>query len=70
MPLQLVVVARTHLRLNPPPPWAACRSRRNWGDNQLTGPLPVYVNGMTTFTLVGLQNNQFTGALRRAHSPD
>ncbi|KAI3425130.1 hypothetical protein D9Q98_008902 [Chlorella vulgaris] len=35
----------------------------NFADNQMTGPLPSYVNGMITMSIVRLENNQFTGTL-------
>ena len=36
--------------------------RRNFGDNQLTGTLPVYFNGLVNMDFVGMQNNLLTGA--------
>ena len=40
--------------------------RRSWADNQLTGTLPLYINGIITMSMVALQNNKFTGGPARA----
>jgi hypothetical protein len=56
MPSRVLPYSEAYLLLNM---W--CTAFCSFARNQLSGPLPNYVNGMITMSIVRLESNRFTG---------